>query len=95
MNDTMKKRNEELLIEINAMETDSSYDASIKLQNVIKMAKKWNNSQTEYNRTQFLVAFNMMNERDQEKAVKKGSELSKILIGWCAATRDEIQNVHD
>lgn len=78
--------------EIEAMESDPSYEASVRLRNVIKLAEKWNNSPTEYNRTQFLHEFNMMNERDQDKAVEKGTELSKILIGWCAATRLELQN---
>lgn len=79
--------------EIEALENDPSYEASVKLKNVIKLAKKWNNSQTEYNRTQFLYNFNMMNERDQDKAVEKGSELSKILIGWTAAARLELKEL--
>lgn len=81
---------EDVLCEMEALENDPGYEAAIKLQEVIKLAKKWNNSQTEYNRTQFIVAFNALNDRDQDKAVAKGSELSKILIGWCAATRLEL-----
>ena len=60
------------------------------MNNLIKLAKKWNNSQTEYNRVQFLDAFNALPENEQIKAIKKGSELSRILIGWCSATRLEM-----
>lgn len=80
-------------LEMKAMVNDPSHEASIKLKNVIKLAKKWNNYQTDFNRIQFLDGFNMMNERDQEKAVEKGSELSKILIGWAAATRLELKEL--
>ena len=58
--------------------------------NIIKLAKKWNNSPTEYNRIQFLDAYNRLNENDQLKAVEKGSQLSRILIGWSAETRLEL-----
>lgn len=81
----------DLKVEIEALESDPDYEASVKLKNVIKLAKKWNDSPTEYNRTQFLVEFNSMREVDQDKAVAKGSELSSILIGWCSEARLEFE----
>lgn len=63
------------------------------MKHVIKLAKKWNNSQTEYNRTQFIGEFNAMSDEEQRAAVARGSELSKILIGWCAAVRLEFNQM--
>jgi len=73
-----------------------SYDEATKqkaekeLRNAIRLARCWNYSQTEYNRVQFLDAFNSMKEGDQMRAVAKHSEISRILIGWSAATRLEL-----
>lgn len=57
---------------------------------LIRLAKKWNNSQTEYNRIQFLEMFNQLNIDEQAEAVQEGSDLSKILLGWSVAVRSEI-----
>jgi len=63
----------------------------MKMQEVIKLAKKWNQSQTEYNRTQFINAFNQLTEIKQAEAVEKEAPLSKILVGWSTATRIEME----
>ena len=56
-----------------------------------KAAKAYANRPSDFNRTQFIVEFNELSDEDQRAAVAKGSELSFICLGWCAATRLEMQ----
>lgn len=58
---------------------------------IITLAKRWNNKPTHYNQVQFLEAFNELDTAEQYKAVLKGGELSKILVGWTTTTRLEIE----
>lgn len=72
-----------------AINTDSS-DFTVP-SDVIRLAKRWNNSPTEYNRTQFLEAFNQLRVEQQIVAVQKGSALSGILLGWAVECRMELE----
>ncbi len=58
---------------------------------LIKLAKKYSDKPTSFNEVQFLEAFNNLTESEQVEAVRKGSELSHILVGWSAAVRIEMQ----
>lgn len=64
--------------------------SDLNLKIAIRLAKRWNNSKTEFNKIQFLDAFNALKEGEQVKAIAKGSEISRILIGWSSAARSEI-----
>ncbi|MDK9793318.1 hypothetical protein [Vibrio sp. D431a] len=60
------------------------------MNNLIRLAKRFANKPTEFNKVQFLDAFNELEDDNQMEAVKKGSELSSVLIGWCAEVRIEM-----
>ncbi len=57
---------------------------------VIRLAKRWHDSQTEYNRIQFITVFNELDDDTALALVRRSSELSRILPGWVSATRMEM-----
>lgn len=61
------------------------------MKNVIALAKKFANKTTNFNEVQFLDAFNALSDDEQLAMVAEGSELSSILISWCAMARMEIE----
>lgn len=60
-----------------------------------QLAKRYYNRPTLDNRIQFLEEFNQLTQVQQLFAVKKGSYISKTLVGWSAACRLELESQTD